>query len=49
MAGGFNAGSITSKLVLDKAGWNSSVKSVKSDQKTLGGYVQANSDRKSVV
>ena len=43
MAGGFNAGSITSKLTLDKSGWNSSVKSVKSDQKTLGGFVQANS------
>jgi len=43
MAGGWNAGSITSKLVLDKSKWSASVKDVAKDQKTLGGAIQKNS------
>jgi len=43
MAGGWNAGSIVSKLELQKSKWDASVKSVKGDLKTLGGKIQANS------
>jgi len=43
MAGGWNAGSIVSKLELQKSKWDASVKTVKGDLKTLGGKIQANS------
>jgi len=39
----FVAGSIISKLVLDKSKWSQSIGAVKKDQQTLGGYVTANS------
>jgi len=39
----FNAGAIVSKLILDKKEFDKSVQDVGAKQKTLGGYVQANS------
>jgi len=39
----FDAGAIVSKLTLDKKGFDKSVQEVGAKQKTLGGYVQANS------
>jgi len=39
----FQAGSIVSKLVLDKSKFSASVKDVAKDQKTLGGAIQKNS------
>ena len=38
----FKVGAIVSQLKLDKSGWDSSVKSVKTDQDTLGNKIAAN-------
>jgi len=40
---GFMAGSIVAKLTLSKENWDASIRKVKEDQKTLGGFVSKNS------
>jgi len=40
---GFSAGSIVAKLTLSKEKWDASIRKVKEDQKTLGGFVSKNS------
>ena len=39
----FDAGAVVGQLVLDKKSWDRSVQEVQSKQKTLGGYIKANS------
>jgi hypothetical protein len=48
-AGGFVAGAIVGKLMLDKGGWDSTIKSVSKDEQTFGGMAERMSSKTKAI